>query len=197
MNKLMQSKKNRCNTFYNLIERPKNSIGSELGVFQGYFSQTIMEIIKPKELHLIDAWEICKKPPKNPGKNAWWSFSQEQIDMCFESVSETFKDKEQVFVHKTSDGLSVLPDDYLDWAYIDALHDYESVKKDLNDALKNVKKGGWIAGDDYIEIDMNDKSVTKELIWFVGVKKAVDEFAKIHGFSVRVGPYSQFAMKMI
>lgn len=49
--------------------------------------------------------------------------------------------------------------------YIDALHDYESVKKDIQVWSKKLRKGGFLCGHDF-----NDKHP--------GVMKAVKEFAK-------------------
>ena len=40
--------------FLNIL--PKNSIGAELGVLKGEFTKHILEIVRPKELHLIDLW---------------------------------------------------------------------------------------------------------------------------------------------
>ncbi|MDJ0634304.1 MAG: hypothetical protein QNJ34_14035 [Xenococcaceae cyanobacterium MO_188.B29] len=38
-----------------LLERlPKNSVGAEIGVHLGDFSEKILEIVKPNKLHLID-----------------------------------------------------------------------------------------------------------------------------------------------
>ena len=54
------------------------------------------------------------------------------------------------------------PNDYFDIVYIDASHDYESVKKDVLHWLPKVKNGGIICGDDYT------------LSW-PGVVRAVDE----------------------
>jgi len=35
---------------------PKNSVGAEIGVWKGDFSQEILGIVKPRKLHLIDPW---------------------------------------------------------------------------------------------------------------------------------------------
>lgn len=59
-------------------------------------------------------------------------------------------------------------DESLDFVFIDAGHDYESVKKDITNWLPKIKKGGIISGHDYfnsIEFGGN-----------FGVKRAVDEF---------------------
>jgi len=58
-----------------------------------------------------------------------------------------------------------LPDNYLDWAYIDGNHLYEFVKADIAFYTRKVKPGGFILGDDYMDTDW----------WKDGVKRAVDE----------------------
>lgn len=57
------------------------------------------------------------------------------------------------------------PNDFFDIIYIDASHDYESVKKDINCWYSKLKDGGIICGDDYID-------------GWPGVIQAVDEFFK-------------------
>ena len=37
----------------------------------------------------------------------------------------------------------------LEWVHLDARHDYESVKADIEAWLPKVKVGGWLSGDDY------------------------------------------------
>src|SRR3989338_3955014 len=40
--------------FLNIL--PKNAVGAEIGVFKGEFSPHLLDITKPRELHLVDLW---------------------------------------------------------------------------------------------------------------------------------------------
>jgi len=44
-------------------------------------------------------------------------------------------------------------DESLDWVHLDACHDYNSVKTDIQAWLPKVKTGGWLSGDDYDQLD--------------------------------------------
>jgi predicted O-methyltransferase YrrM len=53
-------------------------------------------------------------------------------------------------IMKTSDEASSgIKDDSYDFVYIDGLHTYEQVKKDITNYLPKIKKGGFIGGHDY------------------------------------------------
>jgi hypothetical protein len=64
------------------------------------------------------------------------------------------------------DAVKKFRDESLDFVFIDASHEYEDVKKDIEAWLPKVKPGGILAGHDY-HGDEND--------WFPGVKQAVNE----------------------
>ena len=42
-------------------------------------------------------------------------------------------------------------DGSLDWVHLDARHDYQSLKADIESWLPKLKRGGWLSGDDYDE----------------------------------------------
>jgi len=42
-----------------------------------------------------------------------------------------------------------MPDDFFDFIYIDGCHKYECVKKDIENSLKKLKRGGILAGHDF------------------------------------------------
>jgi len=62
----------------------------------------------------------------------------------------------------SKEAVNLYADDSLDFVMIDAGHDYESVKTDIENFLKKVRPGGMIAGDDHS-------------IYFPGVQRAVSE----------------------
>lgn len=151
---------------------PKNSIGVEIGVHKGDFSQRLLEIVNPNELHLIDPW---KHESSVTYKDAWYGGraknGQGEMDRRYLSVCAQF-DREikrgQVRIHRgcSADILPRFPDEYFDWVYIDGNHLYEYVKMDLELSFQKTKVGGFITGDDYIEGRW----------WKGGIKKAVDEY---------------------
>lgn len=70
------------------------------------------------------------------------------------------------------DASKTFEDETLDFVFIDAAHDYESVKKDIIHWYPKVKKNGILAGHDYAPS------------W--GVKRAVDEWAAENNIDIVV-----------
>jgi hypothetical protein len=152
---------------------PKNSVGVEIGVHKGDFSERILQVVQPKELHLIDPWKHETSAVYDDALYGGRAKSgQVEMDRRFADVCVRFEApvrREQVKIHRgySTDVLSRFPDDYFDWVYIDGNHLYEYVKKDLDLSFRKTKTGGFVTGDDYMEGGW----------WEGGVKKAVDEFA--------------------
>jgi len=151
---------------------PKFSIGVEIGVDDGNFSERILEIVRPKMIHLIDPWKFndddaySDSPYGNKKVDG-----QKMMDQKYHMVKKRFEDlinRNQVMIHRgfSEKVCEKFKDNYFDWVYIDGNHFYESVKNDLNLYYPKIKLGGFITGDDYYENDVSGK----------GVKKAVDEF---------------------
>lgn len=153
---------------------PKHSVGAEIGVHLGDFSQQIIEVVLPKELHLIDPWEHQTSAIyKNALYGGKAKAGQNEMDERYSNVCNRFDQQihaERVQVHRgySTDILEQFPYEYFDWVYIDGNHLYEYVKKDLELSVRKTKSGGFITGDDYTDGGW----------WEGGVKKAVDEFSK-------------------
>ena len=122
-----------------LLKRlPKQGIVAELGVDEGDFSNLIVEYCTPQKLHLVDTWSSLRY---NADK--------------FSNVTSKFKKEIEngaVEIHrKLSTEASIeFKDNYFDWIYIDTDHRYRTTLDELYVFSKKVKKGGFIAGHDYV-----------------------------------------------
>lgn len=143
---------------------PRNSIGCELGVFEGDFSQVLLDSKKFKELHLVDPFYGSIESGDKNGHN----IKTYEGNFLFDKVSNRFQKNDAVRIHrKTSiDFLLSSVDNYFDFIYIDTTHQYKQTLDELNLSLKKIKNNGIISGHDY----------NHEL--FMGVVSAVDAFSK-------------------
>jgi hypothetical protein len=146
----------------------ENNVCAEIGVWRGDYSSAILER-KPKELHLIDPWihqdfEWVK-----------WAKGQKVID-AYNHVKEKFSNEQRIFIHKKNSTDMFFGKEYFDWVYIDADHSYASVLQDLKHWYPQVKKGGFLCGDDYgWSHELTD-----------GPKPAVDEFVRELGLEFEI-----------
>ena len=165
-----------------LVRRlPRNSVGMEIGVHQGDFSEQLLRQLSPSELHLVDPW---KHETSAEYKRAWYggiARGQSEMDERYHSVCHRFAAeiaKGCVHIHRrnSAEALAAFADEYFDWIYIDGNHLYEFVKVDLELSWPKLKKRGVLAGDDYMNSGW----------WQGGVKKAVDEFCRIRAIRLKV-----------
>jgi hypothetical protein len=155
-----------------LRQMPKHSVCAEVGVFKGNFSASILEVVAPLRLHLIDPWAYQELYPES-----WFGGdlggSQAVMDRLHRKVRRRFQDEMKDGQVEINRGFSTqiaaqFPAAYFDWIYIDANHAYDAVKADLHAFYPKVKDGGFITGDNY--------GNRPEWWWKDGVQCAVDEF---------------------
>jgi len=141
---------------------PKHSIGAEIGVFEGEFSKKIYDINQPAKLYLVDIFQGTMVSGDEDGGN----MKTINLNDAYESLRKEYSGKNVVVFKGTSELFyEMIPDNHLDFIYIDGDHTYEGVKFDLSRAIDKVKVNGYICGHDYCDN-------------FVGVVRAVDEFCK-------------------
>lgn len=127
---------------------PKGGVVAEIGVWEGDFSQRILEICEPKELHLIDPWLYM---PEFPNTGFGKKKNETLMEERYHKVAARYADDPRVKIHRAlSDvALSAMPDGFLDWVYVDGNHNEPIIGNDLALSLQKVKPNGIIAGDDY------------------------------------------------
>lgn len=144
---------------------PRGGRCVEVGVFQGDFSE---EILKrgPSALYLVDPW-LNQSRDVYPDDHA--NMAQSEFDRIHGSVVERFKGKPVCVVRQTSyEASQGFANGYFDFAYIDAIHTFESCLCDCLSWWPKVKPGGWLCGHDYTGK-------------YVGVRLAVDAFRRLTG----------------
>lgn len=138
---------------------PTGSVCIEVGVAQGYFSEKILETINPQKLYLIEydadmAGRLAQK---------------------FEA--EIRMGRVTVLCGDSVEMLRTIPESSIDFVYLDATHDYEHPKAELEICKNIIKTDGIIAGHDYTRFSMWECSQ-------YGVIEAVNEFCISNGFEM-------------
>ena len=161
----------RRRTRRSLLEAmPRHSVCAEVGVWRGAFSQVILDVVRPRELHLIDPWTFQADVTVWAGGAR--AADHAYMDAMHDDVVGRFRERPEVVVHRADSATAaqLFPAGYFDWVYIDADHRYTAVKDDLEKYEVLVKPGGFVTGDDYYwRPDLG-----------MPVKRAVDERVK-HG----------------
>lgn len=140
---------------------PDNSIFVEVGSWKGKSSAFLaVEIInsnKNIKLYCIDTWEGSPEL-----KNDSYVINNTLYDLFLDNI----KDLRSVITpirNNSIDSAKNFENESLDMVFIDACHEYDYVKKDIETWYPKVKNGGILAGHDY------------HPTWN-GVVRAVDEF---------------------
>lgn len=134
----------------NLAPALQPSTFVEIGCWKGKSSSYMAEQIslsgKPIKFFCVDTWRGTTAEPHH----------QVDPDVANDRLFEVFTNNMSSFVgHYTPirslsvEAASQFSNNSLDFVYIDASHEYEDVKDDINAWLPKVKVGGTIAGDDY------------------------------------------------
>lgn len=155
-----------------LKQLPKNGKIAELGVLGGDLSSWLLSHLKPTELHLADLYNCADSHDHN-------RFTRKQHESFIRSRFDKEIEEGQVFIKKgySWDIMKTYPDNYFDIIYIDAAHDYSSVKKDLEQSSRTIKEDGYIIMNDYIMYD--HLAMSK-----YGVVEATNEFCVKHNWEV-------------
>ena len=139
-----------------LVEHlPKGTVGAEIGVFAGDFSELLLRRAAPRTLHLIDPWLSQSGETYRRALYGANQLDQAGMDALHQRVLKRFGqriEEKSVIVHRQSseEALSQFADGELDWVYIDGDHTLSAVLSDLRLTYQKVKRGGFIAGDDYL-----------------------------------------------
>jgi hypothetical protein len=149
--------------------------GAEVGVAAGGFSDWLLRGWRGAHLISVDPWREASSAEYDDVRNTAQAAQDETFEEAKKRLAEHGK-RSSVWRMTSSEASERLPNHSLDFVYIDARHDYESVLEDLELWLDKIRPGGLIAGHDYV-----DGRLPTGLY---GVKSAVDEFFGCRGLPV-------------
>lgn len=141
--------------------------GAEIGVKLGKYSDYLLDHWRGRRLVSIDPWLEAGSKEYVDRSNVSQSRHEEFYE---ESRRRLARHGERSEIWRTTsiEAAGRVPDHSLDFVYIDARHDYDSVSEDLEAWFPKVRPGGIVAGHDYVDGHFPSG--------VFGVKSAVDEF---------------------
>jgi hypothetical protein len=149
--------------------------GVEIGVKAGKYSDELLSNWHGAQLISIDPWMEAEWDEYVDRSNVAQGEHERYYQMTRERLAP-YGERSSIWRMTSLEGAERVEPHSLDFAYIDARHDYESVKEDLAAWCDKVRPGGILAGHDYVDGDFEEGEFY--------VKSAVDEFFGERGIPV-------------
>lgn len=162
--------------------------GAEIGVQNGYFSEAILNVWQGSRLYSVDPWREFPDTSYVDISNV----SQNEQDQYYRKTAERLKRfgaRSHILRQTSKEAVENFEDGQLDFVYLDAQHHYEAIKEDIALWYPKVRKGGLLAGHDYL-----DGHIPEGIF---GVKSAVDEFVKAKRMKLTISQESSFKSWLI
>lgn len=180
-----QSRENLWVEFINAFELRQ---AAEIGVYRGDFAQTLLRQSPClTRYYMIDPWKHLpdwNKPANHPDTELE-AYYQESI-----AKTDFAAEKRVVLRGKTVDVIGQIPDQALDYAYIDGDHTLRGITIDLLSVYPKVKVGGFLTGDDFTSSIWEHKTMFEPTLVF----PLSVYFAEAVGATIFALPHSQFCL---
>jgi hypothetical protein len=170
----------------------ESGYGVEVGTFKAEFSKFILENWNGT-LYMVDVWKPLGEEYLDSSNHK--NYHNQIYSHAMENLLG-FEDRGIMIRASSQKGSEIFQDESLDFVYIDANHAYDFVVDDINYWYSKIKKGGYLWGHDYIDLDWyNDPNFLNNKkdkhIWskdfyhgVFGVNPAVDEFCKKNNYEL-------------
>lgn len=143
------------------------TVGAEVGVMQGQYSEVLTRDYPELHLFCVDSWA------QYPGYGLG---DQKTMDLYFARAKRRLVRRNVTYVRRFSvEAAKDFEDESLCFVYIDANHDLPSVINDIHAWLPKIKRSGICCGHDYIQRGMGPTIFGKANKTF-HVKQAVEAY---------------------
>ena len=133
------------------------TVGAEIGVASGHFSQQLCKGIPGLKLYSIDAWQsygyyLATRP-------------QASMEERYEKATKVLAPYNCEVIREFSHiAVERFEDDSLDFVHIDSNHDFEHVYQDITLWAEKVRPGGLVSMHDYLDTYDPAKNRVKEAV---------------------------------
>lgn len=134
------------------LDLPPNPVVCEVGVAVGDFSAFLIELLQPSRFTAIDIFTMEKL-------TEFWGVPRERVFgrlnhlQFYRQRFAALGDRMTILQGDSAVSMGQLEDRSQDLIYIDANHDYEPVKREIEHAVRKIKGDGIIVFNDYIMYD--------------------------------------------
>jgi hypothetical protein len=149
---------------------------AEIGVRKGDFSALLLERWHGFRLFSIDSWQHEAEGMPADVSNVDQAAQEHYFQLATARLAQ-YGVRSEILRMTSRDAARRIEDRMLDFAYIDARHDEQSVTGDLSRWFAKVRPGGILAGHDYLDGDLPEGHFR--------VKTAVDRFFGARGIEVK------------
>ncbi len=161
--------------------KDRDIVGAEVGVWFGRTSTALLKDLPRLHLYMIDWYRVLATPEERNRCSIDAHIGQDPDQMnnarlSAEKATEFAANRRSIVVMPDCIAAAWLPDEHLDFAFLDADHTYEGTREAIQCYWPLVKPGGFLCGHDYGDTRNG---------W--GVKPAVDEFYKAAGLRLQLG----------
>ncbi len=139
----------------NLIQEMKNPVGAEIGCAEGFTTEFLLHSKSDLTLYCVDPYINYIDWNGNDLNE------RENVYQIFLEKIRPFSNRVRHIRKTSDDAVNEIPDNSLDFIFIDGLHTYEQVTKDMNNYYSKLKFNGIFAGHDYTSIECINKAVTE------------------------------------
>ena len=173
---------------YKLFAELGYTKGCEVGVEKGKNAQDMFEYIPNLKLYAVDPYKQHHKYG-NEATTYLRIWNDRYLRMVKRQAQKRLQDKNAVIIEKFSeDAARDIPDDSLDFVYIDGDHSYDFVMQDIILWSRKVRKGGIISGHDYF-YDKNKPGRQAK------VTQAVNDYTRVHGIEFYITSEDKYVKK--
>jgi hypothetical protein len=144
---LLRGSCSRIELWRRFICAQSTRVMAEVGVWKGDFAADLLKVKSNLEIYyMIDPWKNL------PDWNKPFNVGDEKFDEIYREMDNKTAfaaSKRRILRGRTMEVVSEIPDESLDFAYIDADHTLRGITIDLIKIWPKIKTRGFIGGDDF------------------------------------------------